>query len=63
MRVHVIGDMQGVAGIVKWEQTTGREPLYDEGRRLYIGKGCQGSQTRHPSHSNTTTGHRTSGRR
>jgi D-amino peptidase len=27
--------MEGVAGIVKWEQTTGGEKLYDEGRRLY----------------------------
>ncbi|HEY1369325.1 MAG TPA: M55 family metallopeptidase, partial [Gaiellaceae bacterium] len=35
MRVHVISDMEGVAGIVKWEQTSGGKPLYDEGRRLY----------------------------
>jgi D-amino peptidase len=35
VRVHVISDMEGVAGIVKWEQVTGGEPLYDEGRRLY----------------------------
>ena len=35
MRVLVISDMEGVAGIVKWEQTTGGEPLYDEGRKLY----------------------------
>jgi D-amino peptidase len=35
VRVHVISDMEGVAGIVRWEQTTGGEPLYDEGRRLY----------------------------
>ena len=35
MRVHVISDMEGVAGIVKWEQTTGGEKLYDEGRALY----------------------------
>ncbi len=35
MRVHVISDMEGVAGIVKWEQTTGGEKLYEEGRRLY----------------------------
>jgi len=35
VRVHVISDMEGVAGIVKPEQTTGGEPLYDEGRRLY----------------------------
>ena len=35
MRVHVISDMEGVAGIVKWEQTTGGESLYEEGRKLY----------------------------
>ena len=27
--------MEGVAGIVKWQQTTGGEKLYDEGRALY----------------------------
>jgi D-amino peptidase len=27
--------MEGVAGIVKWEQTTGGEALYEEGRKLY----------------------------
>src|SRR6476661_3948743 len=35
MRVHVISDMEGVAGIVKWQQTTGGEKPYDEGRVLY----------------------------
>ncbi len=35
MRVHVISDMEGVAGIVKWEQTTGGDPKYEEARRLY----------------------------
>ena len=35
MRVHIISDMEGVSGIVKWEQTTGGEPLYEEGRKLY----------------------------
>jgi D-amino peptidase len=35
VRVHVISDMEGVAGIVKWQQTTGGEKLYDEGRALY----------------------------
>ncbi len=35
MRVHVISDMEGVAGIVKWQQTTGGEKAYDEGRVLY----------------------------
>jgi D-amino peptidase len=27
--------MEGVAGIVKWEQTSGGESLYEEGRKLY----------------------------
>jgi D-amino peptidase len=35
MRVFVISDMEGVAGIVRWAQTTGGEKLYDEGRLLY----------------------------
>ena len=35
MRVHVISDMEGVSGIVKWQQTTGGDPMYEEGRRLY----------------------------
>jgi D-amino peptidase len=35
VRVHIISDMEGVAGIVKWEQTTGGDPMYEEGRRLY----------------------------
>ena len=35
MRVHVISDMEGVAGIVKWQQTKGGDPMYEEGRRLY----------------------------
>lgn len=35
MRVFVISDMEGVAGITKWAQVTGGEKLYEEGRRLY----------------------------
>jgi D-amino peptidase len=35
MRVLVIGDMEGVAGITKWQQTNGGESLYEEGRKLY----------------------------
>src|SRR5438067_9639254 len=27
--------MEGVAGIVKWQQTSGGDPMYEEGRRLY----------------------------
>ena len=35
MRVHVITDMEGIAGIVKPEQVTGGAAMYEEGRRLY----------------------------
>ncbi|MEI6916079.1 MAG: M55 family metallopeptidase [Armatimonadota bacterium] len=35
MRVLIIGDMEGVAGIVRWSQVNGGEPMYEEGRRLY----------------------------
>jgi D-amino peptidase len=35
MRVHVISDIEGVAGIVRWEQTSGDQTLYHEARRLY----------------------------
>jgi D-amino peptidase len=35
MRVLIISDMEGVSGIVKWEQVTGGEKLYEEGRVLY----------------------------
>src|SRR5438132_3510591 len=35
MKVHVISDMEGVSGIVKWQQTTGGDPMYEEGRRRY----------------------------
>jgi D-amino peptidase len=35
MRVFIISDMEGVAGITKWEQVSGGDPMYQEGRRLY----------------------------
>jgi D-amino peptidase len=35
VRVHVIGDIEGVAGIVKWGQAGGDLPLYQEARKLY----------------------------
>ena len=35
VKVHVISDIEGVAGIVKWEQTGGDGPLYQEARKLY----------------------------
>src|SRR5881392_3444520 len=38
MRVHIISDMEGVAGIVKWEQVEGGEAMFEEGRKLYTGE-------------------------
>jgi D-amino peptidase len=35
MRVHVISDIEGVAGVVKWGQAGGDLPLYQEARHLY----------------------------
>ena len=39
--------MEGVAGIVKWEQVSAGEPLFAEGRRLYteqINAGVRGAK-------------------
>jgi D-amino peptidase len=35
VRVHIISDIEGVAGIVKWGQAGGDLPLYQEARALY----------------------------
>jgi D-amino peptidase len=35
VRVQIISDMEGVAGIARWEQVNGGDALYEEGRRLY----------------------------
>jgi len=35
VRVHIISDMEGVAGIANASQTNAGEPLYEEGRKLY----------------------------
>lgn len=35
MRVIIISDMEGVSGIVKWQQVMGGEALYQECRKLY----------------------------
>ena len=35
MRVFVVSDIEGVAGVVKWEQTRGGDPMFEEARRLY----------------------------
>jgi D-amino peptidase len=38
MKVFIISDMEGIAGITKWQQVLGGAPLYDEGRKLYTGE-------------------------
>lgn len=35
MRVLIMCDMEGVSGIVTWDQVTGGKPMFEEGRRLY----------------------------
>jgi D-amino peptidase len=35
VKVHVISDMEGVAGIVRWEQVGAGQAMYEEGRKLY----------------------------
>ena len=35
MRVLIMSDMEGVSGVVVWEQVNGGAPLYEECRRLY----------------------------
>jgi D-amino peptidase len=35
VRVHIISDMEGVAGVTRWEQVAGGAPMYEESRRLY----------------------------
>jgi len=35
VRVLIMTDMEGVSGIVVWDQVNGGAPLYQEGRRLY----------------------------
>src|SRR3954466_9037820 len=35
MRVHIISDMEGIAGIVKSDQINAKKPMFEEGRRLY----------------------------
>ena len=49
MKVFIVSDMEGVAGIVKWQQTTGGdETSYQEGRKLYteeINAAVRGAKT------------------
>ena len=35
MRVLIMTDMEGVSGIINWDQVNGGAPLYAEGRVLY----------------------------
>jgi len=35
VRVLIMTDMEGVSGIVVWDQVNGGAPMYEEGRRLY----------------------------
>ena len=35
MRILIMSDMEGVSGIVKWDQVSGGKQQYEEGRRLY----------------------------
>ena len=38
MKVFIVSDMEGVAGITKWQQASGGHAMYEEGRRLYTGE-------------------------
>ena len=35
MRVLIMSDMEGVSGIVVWDQVNGGAPMFEEGRKLY----------------------------
>jgi D-amino peptidase len=35
VRVFIVSDMEGVAGITKWQQVSGGDPMYPDGARLY----------------------------
>src|SRR6478735_11419390 len=48
MRVLIMSDMEGVAGIVKWAQVNGGAPMFEEARRLYteeINAAVRGAKT------------------
>src|SRR6476660_8497674 len=38
MRVLIMSDMEGVSGIVVWEQVNAGAPMFEEGRKLYTGE-------------------------
>ncbi|HZZ42598.1 MAG TPA: M55 family metallopeptidase [Tepidisphaeraceae bacterium] len=35
MKILLMADMEGVSGIINWDQVNGGAPLFEEGRRLY----------------------------
>lgn len=35
MKILIMCDMEGISGIVVWDQVTGGAPMYEEGRKLY----------------------------
>ncbi|MDA1140312.1 MAG: M55 family metallopeptidase [Planctomycetota bacterium] len=35
MKILIMTDMEGISGVVVWEQVMGGKPMYEEGRRLY----------------------------
>jgi D-amino peptidase len=35
MKVFIISEMEGVAGLTKWEQCSGSKPMFEEGRKRY----------------------------
>ena len=49
MKVFIVSDMEGVAGIVKWQQVTGGHAMYEEGRRLYTARSTLRSAARRPA--------------
>ena len=54
MRVFIVSDMEGVAGITKWDQVNGGKSLYEEGRALYteeINAAVRGAARRAPPRS------------
>ena len=38
MKILIMCDMEGVSGIVTWDQVIGGAPMYEEGRKLYTGE-------------------------
>ena len=56
MRVHIISDMEGVSGVVKWAQVNGGDPMYEEARKLYteeINAAVRGARPAGPTRSSS----------